>query len=137
MMAQHDELDGQAAFITIAFTPGSLSLSAYCLSPKGFEWARKADPNNPTGYNPATMSDRAQLLLTDRILGSTFAPVGGMWNYTIGLGAQFTQSMPYSVTLAGAPFGFWSAEHRPNHFASFIASAENDEIAADLDNNFA
>jgi hypothetical protein len=58
--------------LTVAFTPGSLSLSAYVLTPKGFEWGRNADPNSPAGYNPASMVDRAQLLLSERILGSTF-----------------------------------------------------------------
>ncbi|KAH8929154.1 PROCT-domain-containing protein [Atractiella rhizophila] len=68
------------------------------------------------------MSERAQLLLSDRILGSTFAPMGGVWNYSIGLGAQFTQSMSYAVTLTGSPLQFWDPLHRPNHFAAFVAS---------------
>lgn len=72
LMAQHSEIDGNSIMLTVAFTPGSLSLSAYVLTPKGFEWGRAADPTSPSGYNPASMVDRAQLLLSDRILGSTF-----------------------------------------------------------------
>lgn len=72
LMAAHPEIDGSSIMLTVAFTPGSLSLSAYALTPKGFEWGRNADPNTPTGYNPASMVDRCQLLLSDRILGSTF-----------------------------------------------------------------
>ena len=87
-MAQHEELDGQSVMLSVAFTPGSLSLTAHCLTPRGFEWSRGADINNPTGYNASTMTDRCQLLLSDRILGSTFAPVGGQWQYGIGRSAS-------------------------------------------------
>ncbi|KAH8929155.1 PROCN-domain-containing protein [Atractiella rhizophila] len=122
LMAQHPEIDGSSIFLSVSFTPGSLSLTAYVLTPKGFEWGRNADVNNLNGWNPASMSERAQLLLSDRILGSTFAPMGGVWNYSIGLGAQFTQSMSYAVTLTGSPLQFWDPLHRPNHFAAFVAS---------------
>lgn len=63
LMAQHPEIDGSSIMLTVSFTPGSLSLSAYALTPRGFEWGRTADPNTPAGYNPASMVDRAQLLL--------------------------------------------------------------------------
>ena len=49
LMAKHPELDGSSILLTVAFTPGSLSLSAYCLTPRGFEFARQADPNSPNG----------------------------------------------------------------------------------------
>lgn len=62
LMAAHPEMDGNSIMLTVAFTPGSLSLSAYVLTPKGFEWGRQADPNSPAGYNPASMVDRAQLV---------------------------------------------------------------------------
>ncbi|GAA5963418.1 hypothetical protein JCM21900_000442 [Sporobolomyces salmonicolor] len=136
LMAQHQEIDGSSIMLTVAFTPGSLSLSAYALTPKGFEWGRNADPNSPAGYNPASMVDRAQLLLSDRILGSTFAPIGDVWNYSVGLGAQFAPTMPYSVTLVGAPLAFWDERHRPSHFATFVASAD-DGLEADMDDPFA
>ncbi len=136
LMANHSEIDGSSIMLTVAFTPGSLSLSAYVLTPKGFEWGRQADPNTPTGYNPAAMVDRAQLLLSDRILGSTFVPTGDVWNYSVGLGAQFTQTMPYSMTLAGAPIPYWDPAHRPAHFAAFIASGQ-DDIEVDAEDAFA
>jgi len=98
LMANHNELTATSILLTVAFTPGSLSLSSYALTPKGFEWGRSADPNSPNGklraalylaskfeqcaigYNPSTMTERAQLLLSDRILGSCFAPVDATWN---------------------------------------------------------
>ncbi|GEM09491.1 hypothetical protein Rt10032_c08g3508 [Rhodotorula toruloides] len=135
LMAQHSEIDGSSIFLTVAFTPGSLSLAAYALTPKGFEWGRNADPNSPAGYNPASMVDRAQLLLSDRILGSTFAPVGGVWSYSTGLGAAFSPTMPYSVTLVGQPMPYWAPEHRPAHFTSF-ASVDT-ELDVDAEDAFA
>ncbi|SCZ95974.1 BZ3500_MvSof-1268-A1-R1_Chr8-1g09920 [Microbotryum saponariae] len=137
LMAQHAEIDGSSMMLTVAFTPGSLSMSAYALTPKGFEWGRTADPNAPAGYNPASMCDRAQLLLSDRILGSVFAPVGDVWNYSVGLGASFTPTMPYSISLVGRPSAYWDPIHRPTHFASFGNIGEEDENAADLDDNYA
>jgi pre-mRNA-processing factor 8 len=96
MMAKHEDVTGDSVLVTVAFTPGSLSLSCYALTPKGFEWARNADPAQPNGtfslvrmisshriplgYNPALMADRAQLLLSDRVLGSCFVPTGDIWN---------------------------------------------------------
>lgn len=87
LMAAHSEIDGSSIMLTVAFTPGSLSLSAYALTPKGFEWGRNADPNTPTGYNPASMVDRCQLLLSDRILGSTF---GGWRSSVVSWGSLLT-----------------------------------------------
>jgi len=133
LMAQHPELGGESILLTIAFTPGSLSLSAYCLTPKGFEFCRQADPNAPNGYNPAIMSDRAQLLLSDRILGSVFAPQGDIWNYSVGLGASFSASMPYTMQLSNGMLDFWAPLHRPNHFSQFQAAAiEEPEGDGDL-----
>jgi len=122
--------------VTVAFTPGSLSLSCYALTPKGFEWARSADAASPNGYNPSAMSERAQLLLSDRILGSCFCPTGETWNYSVGLGSHFTGDMPYTMNLTGSPIGYWDAAHRPNHFAQFVA-AEGADLETDQQDAFA
>lgn len=82
LISKHEELKGETILLTVAFTPGSLSLSSYCLTPKGFEWARGADVNAPNGWNPQVHSARAQLLLSDRILGSCQTPTGNVWNYS-------------------------------------------------------
>lgn len=136
-MAQHEELGSDSAFITVAFAPGSLSISAYALTAKAFDWGRNADENNPVGFNPATMVDRMQALLSDRIVASCLAPVGGVWNYSLSLAAQFSKTMPYSVTLVGAPAGFWAPEHRTQHFVSFMASADDMNDGVDVDDNLA
>ncbi|WAQ81207.1 hypothetical protein PtA15_1A547 [Puccinia triticina] len=137
LMAQHSQLDGTSIMLTVAFTPGSLSLSAYVLTPKGFEWGRNADPNAPNGYNPASMSERVQLLLSDRILGSTFVPQDGIWNYSVGLGPRFQTTMEYTMTLAGQPIPFWDPSHRPNHFSAFQNVAAEEEPTIDTADPFA
>lgn len=74
MMANHQEWGASSVCVTAAFTPGSVSLSAYSLSVAGFEWGRKASATdaagNPQGFN-ASMADKVQFLLSDRILGTT------------------------------------------------------------------
>jgi pre-mRNA-processing factor 8 len=64
-------------------------------------------------------------------------PVGGVWNYSSGLGAQFTPSNPYNITLAGQPLPFWAPEHRPNHFAQFVAVEGEEGLEVDREDAFA
>ena len=80
------------------------------------------------------MATRVQLLLSDRILGSTMVPTGDVWNHSIGLAQLWTPTMPYSITL-GTPAPFWSAIHRPSAFLNFAAMDGEDD--ADLEDSFA
>ncbi len=61
------------------------------------------------------MSERVQLLLSDRILGMTLVPEGRVWNYGIGLTQLWSSHIPYSMTL-DTPLLFWAEEHRPAAF---------------------
>lgn len=65
-----------------SFTPGSCSLTAYKLTPSGFEWGRQNTDrgNNPKGYLPSHY-ERVQMLLSDRFLGFFMVPLQGSWNY--------------------------------------------------------
>lgn len=63
------------------------------------------------------MSERVQLLLSDRILGMTLVPEGRVWNYGIGLTQLWSPNINYSMTL-DTPLIFWSEEHRPAAFLS-------------------
>ena len=63
------------------------------------------------------MSERVQLLLSDRILGMTLVPEGRVWNYGIGLTQLWSPNLAYSVTL-DTPLLFWAEEHRPTAFLS-------------------
>lgn len=68
------------------------------------------------GFNP-NMSERVQLLLSDRVLGMTLVPEGRVWNYGIGLTQLWSPNLSYSVAL-DTPLLFWAEEHRPAAFLS-------------------
>jgi len=61
------------------------------------------------------MSERVQLLLSDRILGMTLVPEGRVWNYGIGLTQLWSPSISFAMTL-DTPLLFWAEEHRPAAF---------------------
>lgn len=63
------------------------------------------------------MSERVQLLLSDRILGMTLVPEGRIWNYGVGLTQMWTSTLRYDVTL-DTPLLFWAEQHRPSNFLS-------------------
>ncbi len=67
---------------TPSFTPGSCSLTAYKLTPSGYEWGRnnKDTGNNPHGYLPSHY-EKVQMLLSDRFLSFFMVPAQGSWNY--------------------------------------------------------
>jgi len=132
VMATHPEWGPQSICITCAFTPGSVSLTSWELTVAGFEWGRKNTDvtGQHQGYNP-NMANRVQLLLSDRILGMTMVPEGGVWNYGIGLTQSWTEKIPYTMTL-DKPESFWAACHRPNAFLNFAAMEGDD--AADVEN---
>jgi pre-mRNA-processing factor 8 len=122
LMADHPEWGSSSICLTASFTPGSVSLSAHSLSVAGFEWGRKNPDNspNPPGFNP-NMSERVQLLLSDRILGMTLVPEGRVWNYGIGLTQLWAPNLSYSMTL-DTPLLFWAEEHRPAAFLTVRCS---------------
>ena len=60
--------DGERCIaVTCSFTPGSCSLTAYKLTPGGYDWGRsnKDTSTNPQGYSPGHY-EKVQLLLSDR-----------------------------------------------------------------------
>lgn len=65
-----------------SFTPGSCTLTAYKLTPSGYEWGRQNTDkgNNPKGYLPSHY-ERVQMLLSDRFLGFFMVPGQVSWNY--------------------------------------------------------
>lgn len=80
LFAEHD--GERTIVITCSFTPGSVSLCAYKLTPGGYEWGRQNTDkgNNPKGYLPSHY-ERVQMLLSDRFLGFFMVPAQGSWNY--------------------------------------------------------
>lgn len=72
------------------------------------------------------MSERVQLLLSDRILGMTLVPEGKIWNYGIDLSQLWSPNMGYSMTL-DTPLLFWAEQHRPTNFLTVSLILYNDE----------
>jgi pre-mRNA-processing factor 8 len=71
ILENNKQWDGEKCIIlTCSFTPGSCSLTAYKLTPSGYEWGRsnKDNGSNPHGYLP-THYEKVQMLLSDRFLG--------------------------------------------------------------------
>ncbi|KAL9621420.1 MAG: hypothetical protein Q9160_004180 [Pyrenula sp. 1 TL-2023] len=123
--------------LTVSFTPGSCSLSAWSLTPQGYSWgAQNADlhSDSPAGFS-TSFGSKTQLLLSDRIRGYFLVPEGeGAWNYSF-MGSAFgsVEKRPIYTKL-DAPKRFYDDTHRPVHFRSF---AELEDIWVDREDEFA
>ena len=116
--------------LTCSFTPGSASLTAYQLTPAGYEWGVKAkDPlHNPQGYS-ASFAARLPLLLSDRFLGYYLVPDGVEWNFNFA-GARWSAAMGYVMKL-GVPKEFYHPLHRSGHFLKFVSGGAVEEEGND------
>jgi len=121
-MSENKSWDGaKTIIITCSFTPGSCSLTAYKLTPGGYEWGRKnREQEGPivdsAGYRP-DFYEKVQMLLSDRFLGFYMVPDNGPWNYNF-MGVKHSLSMKYGVILAN-PKDYYHEVHRPSHFLNF------------------
>ena len=141
MMVENAALDpDRSIVITCSFTPGSCSLSAYKLTPAGYEWGRTNTDksNNPKGYLP-THYEKVQMLFTDRFLGFFMVPKQISWNFNF-MGVRHDPTMKYELQLAN-PKEFYHEVHRPLHFINFSgledAGAATNQVeiyGADRDN---
>lgn len=96
--------DGErTVVITCSFTPGSVSLAAYKLTPGGYEWGRQNRETgaNPHGYLP-THYEKVQMLLSDHFLGFCMAPDNDVWNYNF-MGVRHSSKMDYELKLVSGP----------------------------------
>ncbi|XP_041014701.1 pre-mRNA-processing-splicing factor 8A [Juglans microcarpa x Juglans regia] len=128
ILENNKQWDGEKCIVlTCSFTPGSCSLTAYKLTPSGYEWGRvnKDTGSNPHGYLP-THYEKVQMLLSDRFLGFYMIPDNGPWNYNF-MGVKHAPSMKYGVKL-GAPREYYHEDHRPTHFLEFSNLEEGETI---------
>jgi pre-mRNA-processing factor 8 len=130
--------DGEKCIVlTVSFTPGSCSLTAYKLTPSGYEWGRanKDTAANPHGY-ALTHYEKVQLLLSDRFTGFYMVPEAGSWNYAF-MGVKHSASMKYNVKLAN-PLEFYHESHRPTHYLEFasVEAAAAEDGGADREDAF-
>jgi pre-mRNA-processing factor 8 len=123
-----------AVFITVAFTDGSATCSAYSVTQSGLQWADKAR-SAPTDQHKGFTTDcfkPAQLLLSDKFLAALMAPPLGIWNYNLQA-VRFAKNMDYALQYA-QPLEFFHALHRPAHFLAF-ASGDSD-AGVDANENY-
>jgi len=129
IMQDNKSWDGEKTIIiTCSFTQGSCSLTAFKLTPGGYEWGcqTRDRANEYQGYVPAHY-EKVQMLLSDRFLGFYMIPDCG-WNYNF-MGVKHSPGMKYAVTL-GNPKPFYHSSHRASHFTNF--SSMDDKNDANL-----
>jgi pre-mRNA-processing factor 8 len=131
------DLDKTVIF-TVAFTPGSCSLSVHKLTREGYEWGRNSteeQANLAQDYTP-NMFEKGQMILSNKVLGFFLVPDDDIWNFNF-MGVRHNKGMNYNVKLA-LPKEFYHELHRPSHFLQFAGMDEDGtEVSADVDDNFA
>ncbi|CAK7306293.1 Pre-mRNA-processing-splicing factor 8 [Vulpes lagopus] len=136
-MADDPSWDGEKTIIiTCSFTPGSCTLTAYKLTPSGYEWGRRNTDkgNNPKGYLPSHY-ERVQMLLSVRFLGFFMVPAQSSWNYNF-MGVRQDPNMKYELQLANSK-EFYHEVHRPSHFLNFALLQEGEVYSADREDLYA
>ncbi|KAK5653161.1 hypothetical protein OQA88_9260 [Cercophora sp. LCS_1] len=122
--------------VAVSFTPGSVSLSAWALTPQGYKWGaenKDVGSDQPQGFT-TTMGEKRQLLLSDKFRGFFLVPENGRWNYSF-MGSAFGGLEKKSIHVKlDTPLPFYSDQHRPIHFSSFN---ELEDIWVDRQDNFA
>ena len=137
LMAAHSTWDKKTITMTVSFTPGSVSLAAWALTPQGYKWGsenKDLSSDMPQGFSTSGMGEKCQLLLSDKIRGYFLVPETGVWNYAF-MGSSFgnVEKRPWGVKM-DVPLGFYAETHRPLHFQNF---AELEDIWVDRQDNFA
>ncbi|KXL45341.1 hypothetical protein M433DRAFT_154543 [Acidomyces richmondensis BFW] len=136
LMAAHDSWDRKTVTMTINFTPGSVSLSAWSLTPQGYQWGadnKDLSSDQPAGFS-TSMGEKSQLLLSDKIRGYFLVPEDERWNWSF-MGSGFSDREKGRVYVSvGVPRRFYDDIHRPTHFFSF---AELEDVWVDRSDNLA
>ena len=105
MLEAHKSWDGERCIvITASFTPGSCSLTAYKLTPGGYEWGRTSK-GDPVGSSPQHY-EKVQMLLSDRcapLLHSLFWLLPAALREGSDAAVQPVRAPPPPPVLASAP----------------------------------
>eukprot|EP00497_Spongosphaera_streptacantha_P005692 TRINITY_DN73_c0_g3_i7.p1 TRINITY_DN73_c0_g3~~TRINITY_DN73_c0_g3_i7.p1 ORF type:complete len:1335 (-),score=191.34 TRINITY_DN73_c0_g3_i7:113-4117(-) len=136
LMGNEDWDPQRVITITCSFTPGSCTLTAYRITPSGYEWGkqnRSKDINAQFKNFLPSFYEKIQMLLSDRFLGFFMVPDTGSWNMNFQ-GQNFKQDMKFRLKL-GNPLPFYHEQHRPTHFLKFT-SLESNEDPTDREDHF-
>ncbi|KAL9101875.1 MAG: hypothetical protein Q9163_002920 [Psora crenata] len=137
LMAAHSSWDKKTITMTVSFTPGSVSLASWALTPAGYKWGvenKDLSSDMPAGFSTSGYGEKTQLLLSDKIRGFFLTPEDDRWNYSF-MGASFgsVEKKPVGVKL-DTPLTFYADVHRVLHFQNF---AELEDVGVDRQDNFA
>ncbi|PWA57936.1 re-mRNA-processing-splicing factor 8A [Artemisia annua] len=135
-LENNKQWDGDKSIIvTCSFTLGSCSLTAYKLTPSGYEWGRgNTDTrSNPQGYLP-THYEKVPMLLSDRFFGFFMVPDNGPWNYNF-MRVRHNACMKYGIKL-GIPREYYHEDHRRSHFLELINLEEDNVANGDREDTF-
>ncbi|KAJ9666390.1 pre-mRNA-splicing factor 8 [Coniosporium apollinis] len=135
LMHRHSSWDKKTVTMTVSFTPGSVSLAAWALTPAGYTWGvenKDFSSDQPQGFSTA-FGEKCQLLLSDRVRGYFLVPDTGVWNYSF-MGSSFGAVEKRRVDVKiDTPKTFYDESHRPLHFVNF---AELEDVWVDRQDNF-
>lgn len=136
LMNAHKSWDKKTISMTVSFTPGSVSLASWALTPQGYKWGaenKDMGSDQPQGFS-TSMGEKCQLLLSDKIRGYFLVPENNVWNYSF-MGSSFGGIEKKAIHVKiDTPYSFYHESHRPLHFSSF---GELEDLFADRDDNFA
>ncbi|PSS13165.1 hypothetical protein M430DRAFT_68297 [Amorphotheca resinae ATCC 22711] len=115
LMNAHKSWDKKTVSMTVSFTPGSVSLASWALTPQGYKWGvenKDMGSDQPQGFT-TNMGEKCQLLLSDKIRGFFLVPENNSWNYSF-MGSSFgsIEKKPVHVKI-DTPLPFYSDQHRP------------------------
>lgn len=122
LMNAHPAWDKKTVTMTVSFTPGSVSLAAWGLTPAGYKWGaenKDSASDQPQGFSTTAFGEKCQLLLSDKIRGYFLVPEqGGLWNYSF-MGSSFAgvEKRPVWVKIDTPLVCFPSL---PLHLLSFV-----------------
>ncbi|KAI9649361.1 pre-mRNA-splicing factor 8 [Ciborinia camelliae] len=136
LMNAHKSWDKKTVSMTVSFTPGSVSLASWALTPHGYKWGaenKDLGSDQPQGFS-TNMGEKCQLLLSDKIRGYFLVPETNSWNYSF-MGSAFgsLEKKPVHVKI-DTPTPFYNDLHRPLHFQNF---AELEDIWVDNEDKLA
>ncbi|CCD54062.2 hypothetical protein QC760_009388 [Botrytis cinerea] len=136
LMNAHKSWDKKTVTMTVSFTPGSVSLASWALTPHGYKWGaenKDLGSDQPQGFS-TNMGEKCQLLLSDKIRGYFLVPETNSWNYSF-MGSAFgsLEKKPIHVKI-DTPTPFYNDLHRPLHFQNF---AELEDIWVDNEDKLA
>ena len=90
LMNAHKSWDKKTVSMTVSFTPGSVSLASWALTPQGYKWGaenKDMGSDQPQGFG-TNMGEKCQQLLSDKIRGYFLVPENNTWNYSF-MGSGF------------------------------------------------